>query len=120
LLEARELYIASDFYPWVAVSSIVGNRLVKDVLRAYILIRKGGCLQPPPEIAFDQLERIDVNGIVRFLKEADVLSVEAAKGADSLGKLRTRTHTRATKTRSLTPSSPSSSSTRLSKELSPC
>jgi len=88
LLEARELYIAGHSYSCVAMCGIVGEHLVKDVLRAYVLVRKGISAQPPPEVAFDQLERIEVNGIVRFLKEADLLSDDATKAADSLGQLR--------------------------------
>ena len=33
----------------------------------------------PSDVAFDQLERIEVNGIVRFLKEAGVFPAEVAK-----------------------------------------
>lgn len=88
LLEARELYLAGYFYSCVAMCGIVGERLVKDALRAYILIEKDGAPEPPPEVALDQLERIEISGIIRFLKEADLLSTEAAKAAESLGQLR--------------------------------
>src|SRR5262249_36462670 len=88
LLEARELYIAGHFYSCVAMCGIVGERLVKDVLRANILIRNDGMPKPPPDVAFDQLERIEVIGIIRFLKEAGLLSDEAKKAATKLGELR--------------------------------
>jgi len=88
LLEARDLYIAGHFYSCVAMCGIVGERLIKDVLRTYILIQKDGSVKPPPEIAFDQLERIEVNGIIRFLRESELLSIDASKAADNLGQLR--------------------------------
>jgi hypothetical protein len=88
LLEARALYLTGHFYSCVAMCGIVGERLVKDVLRASVLVQQGGVPQPPPEAAFNQLERVEVNGIIRFLKEAGLLSAEAAKAADSLGQLR--------------------------------
>jgi len=88
LLEARELYIAGHFYSCVAMCGIVGERLAKDVLRASVLVQKLGLAKIPSEKAFDQFERVEVNGIVRFLKEADVLSAEAAKAAKDLAEIR--------------------------------
>jgi hypothetical protein len=88
LLEARQLHIEGYFYSCVAMCGIVGERLVKDVFRASVLVQKNGHPQSPPEVAFDQFERVDVNGMVRFLKESDLLSVEAAKAASDLGELR--------------------------------
>jgi hypothetical protein len=70
------------------VCGIVGERLIKDVLRASVLVQKDGSLQLPPDAAFKQLERVEVNGIIRFLKEGGLLNAEAAKAADSLGQLR--------------------------------
>jgi hypothetical protein len=88
LLETRALFLAGHFYSCVAMSGIVAERLVKDLLRASVLIEKDGQIQRPSEVAFDQFERIDMNGIVRFLKEGGLLGDEAAKAADSLGQLR--------------------------------
>jgi hypothetical protein len=88
LLEARELYIAGYFYSCVAMCGVVAERLVKDVLRTSVLVHKNGVPQPPPDVAFDQLERVEVNGIIRFLKEAGLLNAEALKAAESLGQLR--------------------------------
>jgi len=88
LLESRELYIAGHFYSCVAMCGIVGERLIKDAFRASVLVQQSNSPQPPSDAAFDQLERIEVNGIVRFLKEAELLSAEAAKAAESLGQLR--------------------------------
>jgi len=90
LLEARELFVAGYFYSCVAMCGIVGERLVKDVLRASVLVDKNGQPMRPGDTAFDQLEHIEVSGIVRFLKEAGLLSNEAAKAADSLGQVRNR------------------------------
>jgi hypothetical protein len=98
LLEARELFVDGHFYSCVAMCGIVGERLIKDMLRASVLIEKEGRVQRPKDTVFDQLERVDVNGIVRFLKEAELLSDEAATAADSLGQLRNRyTHARGKK-----------------------
>jgi hypothetical protein len=88
LLEARELYLAGYFYSCVAMCGIVAERLVKDVLRTSVLVQKNGTPQPPPDVAFNQLERVEVNGIIRFLKEAGLLNAEAVKAAESLGQLR--------------------------------
>lgn len=88
LLEARELFVSGHFYSCVAMCGIVGERLVKDILRASLLVEKDGHAQRPKDVAFDQLERVEVSGMVRFLKEADLLSDDAAKAADKLGQLR--------------------------------
>ncbi|CBE69438.1 MAG: hypothetical protein F9K13_09490 [Candidatus Methylomirabilis oxygeniifera] len=90
LLEARELCLDGYFYSCVAMCGIIGERIVKDAFRAILLIRNGGIAKPPPDLALDQLEHVEVGGIVHFLREAAVLCVEAAKAADSLGKLRNR------------------------------
>ncbi len=88
LIEARDLYLLGHFYSCVAMCGIVGERLAKDVFRASVLVQKGGPPHPPPETAFDQLERVEVNGIVRFLREAKLISAKAAKSAERLGQLR--------------------------------
>jgi hypothetical protein len=88
LLEARELFLSGCFYSCVAMCGIVGERLVKDVFRSSVLIWKNGKVEPSTDTAFDQFERVEVSAIVRFLKEADLLSAEAAKSAMDLGELR--------------------------------
>ena len=67
---------------------IVGERLVKDVLRSSILIQKDGNPKPPADAAFDQFEHVEVGGIILFLKEAELLNAEAARAATDLGDLR--------------------------------
>ncbi len=88
LLEARELFVAGYFYSCVAMCGIVGERLVKDVLRASVLVEKEGQGKRPREAAFDQLERVETSALTRFLKEAALLSEESARAADKLGQLR--------------------------------
>jgi hypothetical protein len=88
LVEARELFIAGHFYSCVAMCGIVGERLLKDMLRSSVLIGKGGNATRPPDEAFDQLERVEVNGISRFLNKAALLNDDAQKAAQSLGELR--------------------------------
>jgi hypothetical protein len=95
LLEARDLFVSGHFYSCVAMCGIVGERLVKDVLRTRVLVQADGGPRRPTDSAFDQFERVEVSGIVRFLKEAGLLSPEAARSADDLGQLRNRyTHAR--------------------------
>lgn len=88
LLETRQLFLAGHFYSCVAMCGIVGERLIKDVLRASVRIERDGQVSRPQDKAFDQFERVDVSSIVRFLKESQLLSGEAAKAADDLGQLR--------------------------------
>ena len=88
LLESRELYIQGNYYSCVAMCGIVGERLVKDVLRAALRIERDGIVHIPSDKALDQLERVETGGVVRFLREADLLSTEAAKAANDLGELR--------------------------------
>lgn len=91
LLESRELFIYGFFYSCVSMCGIVGERLIKDMFRDAVLIFKEG--QPPfrpkPE-AFNQLERVEVNGIIRFLNEAGLLDNAARKAAEELGTLRNK------------------------------
>lgn len=97
LIETRELYLIGHFYSCVAMCGIVGERIIKDAFRDSVLIHKGGSPQSPPDSAFNQLERLEVNGIIRFLKESWILSTEAAKAADSLVQLRNQyAHARGT------------------------
>jgi hypothetical protein len=88
LLEARELFIAGHFYSCVAMCGIVGERLVKDMFRAAVLVYKAGNAIHPADEAFDQLERVEVNGIIRFLNKADLLGDDAKRAAIELGELR--------------------------------
>src|ERR1700733_10731715 len=88
LTETRELFIAGHFYSCVAMCGIVGERLVKDMFRASVLVQRDGNASPPSDVAFDQLERVEINGIIRFLKETEVLGVDAYKAAMKLGELR--------------------------------
>ena len=69
---------------------IVGERLVKDVFRASVLSRKGHQSQNPPGAALDQLERVEIKGIIHFLKEAELLKPKAATAAEQLGELRNK------------------------------
>jgi hypothetical protein len=88
LIEVRELFLDGHFYSCVAMCGIVGERLIKDLLRTSVLIEMDGQHQRPDEKAFDQLERVEVSGIVKFLKESGVLSEDAALAAEKLGTLR--------------------------------
>ena len=88
LCEARELFISGYFYACVAMCGIVGERLIKDTVRASVLVKHDGLAVRPAEVAFDQLERVDSSNLCRFLKEAQLLNGEAVKAANKLGELR--------------------------------
>jgi hypothetical protein len=88
LVEARELFTMGYFYSCVAMCGIVGEKLVKDQLRESTLVSIDGAANRPSEEAFDQLERVDVSAIVRFLNKAKLLTDEAKKAAEDLVGLR--------------------------------
>lgn len=88
LIEARELFLNGYFYSCVAMCGIVGERLIKDMLRNSVSIEKDGKNQRPSDEAFDQLERVEVFGIINFLNKAGLLSNDAATAARKLGQLR--------------------------------
>ncbi len=88
LYEARDLFVEGYFYSCVAMCGIVGERIIKDELRASVLISKGNQVRSPSNTAFDQFEHVDTSSIARFLNKAEILSDEAAKAAEGLGRLR--------------------------------
>jgi hypothetical protein len=90
LVEARELYVEGHFYPCVAMCGIVGEWLVKDMLRASVVVYKAGNTICPTDEAFDQFEHVDASGIIRFLNKADLLGDGAQKAAQGLGELRNK------------------------------
>src|SRR5208283_772890 len=90
LLEARELFVAGYFYSCVAMCGIVGERLVKDVVRRSVLISKNGSPEQPTEVAFDQLERVEAIRFIEFLKTTELLETGAADAAKKLGELRNK------------------------------
>ena len=90
LFEARDLFVEGHFYPCVAMCGIVGERIIKDELRASVLIEKGDEKQSPDSTAFDQFERVDVSSIARFLNKAEILSIETCNAAIKLIELRNK------------------------------
>jgi hypothetical protein len=90
LVEARQLFVDGRFYACVAMCGIVGERLVKDLLRTAVLVEKAGETHRPSDAAFDQLEYVEVSGLTRFLKESGLLSGEAMKATLALGTLRNK------------------------------
>jgi hypothetical protein len=88
LREARDLYIDGRFYSCVAMCGIVSERLIKDMLRASVLIVKDGKVERPESEAFNQLERVDISSLARFIQKTGLLSEEAYKAAKNLGELR--------------------------------
>lgn len=53
-------------------------------------MRRGADPEVPSEAAFDQLERVEVGGLVRFCKEAGLLCAGSARAAADLGELRNK------------------------------
>lgn len=88
LLEARDLFVAGHFHACVAMCGIVAERLVKDMFRASVLVDIKGKTERPSDGAFDQLERVEISGLTRFLNESQLLSNAAAKAAKELSELR--------------------------------
>jgi len=87
-VEASDLFVAGYFYSCVAMCGIVGEKLVKDLLRASVLISVDGETKRPSEEAFDQLEHIDASAIALFLNRGQLLSDDARKAARDLSELR--------------------------------
>jgi hypothetical protein len=90
LVEARELFTMGYFYSCVAMCGIVGEKLVKDLLRGSILVSRNGITERPDDEAFDQFERVDVSSIIRFLNKSKLLDESAKKAAEDLLVLRNR------------------------------
>jgi hypothetical protein len=88
LVEARELFVAGYFYSCVAMCGIVAERLIKDMFRTSLLIQRNGKTEIPTKEAFDQLEQVEIRGMINFLKESGLLIENAAKSARVLGDLR--------------------------------
>jgi hypothetical protein len=88
LKEARDLYIDGRFYSCVAMCGIVNERLIKDALRASVLIEKNGKVERPVSKVFDQLEYADLSSLAKFIREAGLLSEEAFSAAIDLVRLR--------------------------------
>jgi hypothetical protein len=91
LTEARELYRSGHFYSCVAMSGIVAERLVKDLLRQTIMVSKDdGDPVKPTDTAFDQLERVDMSSLVRFCKETGLVDPPTSAAVAALYELRNK------------------------------
>lgn len=88
LREARELYVRGHFYSCVAMCGIVGERIIKDVIRAVVMVRRGDEAKTPSESAFTQLERIDSRSLIQFLRQTGTFTDKVKKAAIDLGDLR--------------------------------
>lgn len=88
LAEAREVYTHAHFYACVAMCGIVGERILKDVMRAGLRVVINETIVVPSESALDQLEHVDASAIARFLARAGLITEEGGKAADKLQRLR--------------------------------
>jgi len=69
---------------------IVCERIIKDVVRTSVTVKRGDTVERPSDTAFSQLEYVDISSIICFLDKANVLTSSAAKAALELGTLRNR------------------------------
>ncbi len=90
LYEARNLFVFGYFYSCVAMCGIAGERIIKDELRASVLIKRNDQPQIPDYSAFDKLEQCNVSNILYFLNKAGVLSDDVKDTAQKLGGLRNK------------------------------
>ena len=91
LTEARDLYRSGYFYSCVAMSGIVAERLVKDLLRQTIMVSKvDGKPERPNDRAFDQLERVDMSSLVKFCKEIGLIDPTTSSAVTELYELRNK------------------------------
>ena len=88
LAEARETYVHAHFYACVAMCGIVGERILKDVLRAALRIVVGAAVQVPSAAALDRLEYVEVSAIARFLSRVGLITDDGEKAAERLQQLR--------------------------------
>lgn len=88
LIEARDLYFRGFFYSCVAMCGIVAERIVKDTLRSALHVQRGQDMHAPTDEAFDQLERVEISGLIRFIGTCGIVSTEVQKAAEKLGQLR--------------------------------
>lgn len=88
LVESRRLFVRGMFYSCVAMCGIVSERILKDLLRKAICIRKDRSVVTPTGPAFDQLERIDLNNILEFLGKTELIPEPVKKDCKKLLELR--------------------------------
>jgi len=88
LSEARDLFKMGYFYACVAMCGIVNERLVKDLLLDSLLVSVNGQTIPPNEKAVEQLERIEISTLIKFLNRMKIIPDDVRKAAISLIELR--------------------------------
>ena len=88
LLEARQVFVFGYWYACVAMCGIASERIIKDLFRSTVKIESSGKTTPPLPEAFDQLERVDVSSLTRFLRQCGVLSERGFRASDDLAVLR--------------------------------
>ena len=88
LLEARQVFVFGYWNACVAMCGIASERIIKDLLRSSVKIEATGKIDTPSSVAFDQLERVDLSGLLRFLRECGRLSERGFKASNDLTVLR--------------------------------
>lgn len=88
LSEARELYLHGYFYSCVAMSGIVGERMIKNLLQASIRLVKEEQVVTPEDKAIDRLEKLELSIIAKFLWSAGLLPEDAFRAHEALSELR--------------------------------
>lgn len=69
---------------------IVGERLLRDLLRASVFVQKDSQITRPMDAAFDGLDYLGARNLVEFLGKCAVLEDDAQKAAWKLQALRNR------------------------------
>lgn len=88
LVEARELYKQGHFYSCVAMCGITSERIVKDVLRQHIVIRRRRRYIKLPKAAVPELDRFELVATARFLAKAGLLEEAVRTNIQKLAELR--------------------------------
>jgi hypothetical protein len=86
--EARELFKMGYFYSCVAMCGIVGEKLIKDLLRTSIQVSRDGVPTIPSPKAFEELAKLNASSLVNFATETELISADTRKAALRLGELR--------------------------------
>ena len=69
LKDSRDLYVIG-FYACVAMCGIAAERLVKDFFRSAVGVGEEGYVRTPGEKALDQVERVEISGLIRFFERS--------------------------------------------------
>jgi len=90
LAEARSLFIYGFFYSCVAMCGIVAERIIKDIFRKTVLVRKGKYITNVSSEEALTLERFPAKEICDFLIACKAIDNKIKKDLQKLGELRNK------------------------------